>query len=273
MNIDCHAHIIDPARFSFAAGPGYRPKPEETGTVEAYEAVLAANRVDHALLVQPSGYGFDNSAILDAMRRSPGRFRAIAMLDASVSDRTLETLGAAGVVGVRFNLVSHDRHALRPPESARFLDRLKEHDWYAQIYADDDQWPLLVPLLRAHGTKLLIDHFGIRDIVGGTGQGGFQAVLSLGREERSAVKLSAPFRISRAGWPYADLDPFAEALIAAFGPERCVWGSDWPFLDLPRSIRYPETLAVSQRWLPDQAEREQVLWRTPARLFGFGAKT
>ena len=75
--IDCHAHIIDPARFPFADGPGYRPKPGEVGTVEAYEAVLDANRVDHALLVQPSGYGVDNSAILDAMQRSPGRFRAI----------------------------------------------------------------------------------------------------------------------------------------------------------------------------------------------------
>ena len=101
---------------------------------------------------------------------------------------------------------------------------------------------------------------------------GFQAVLSLGREERAAVKLSAPFRISRAGPPYADLDPFAEALIAAFGPERCVWGSDWPFLDLPRSIRYPETLAALSRWLPDEADREQVLWHTPDRLFGFGGR-
>ena len=86
-----------PSAFRFADGPGYRPKPEETGTVEAYAAVLAANRVGHALLVQPSGYGFDNSAILDAMQRNPGRFRAIGVLDASVSDQVLAALGAAGV--------------------------------------------------------------------------------------------------------------------------------------------------------------------------------
>src|SRR4051794_27102982 len=214
--IDCHAHIIDPERFRFADGPGYRPKPDETGTDEAYQAVLAENGVGHALLVQPSGYGFDNSAILDAMRRSPGRFRAIAVLDPSVSDRTLETMRDAGFVGVRFNLVSYNRHALDGPEAARFLDRLKAHDWFAQVYADDDQWRALAALFRARGTKLVIDHFGVRGIAAGTGQAGFQAVLSLGRDGAAAVKLSGPFRISRTGPPYPDLDPFAEAVLDAF---------------------------------------------------------
>jgi predicted TIM-barrel fold metal-dependent hydrolase len=270
--IDCHAHIIDPERFRFADGPGYRPRPDETGTAEAYEAVLGANGVGHALLVQPSGYGFDNSAILDAMRRSPGRFRAIGMLDPSVSDRTLETMREAGFVGVRFNLVSYIRHALDWPQAARFLDRLKAHDWFAQIFADDDQWPQLAALVRSRGTKLLIDHFGVRDIAAGTGQGGFQAVLSLGRDGAAAVKFSAPFRISLKGPPYADLDPFAEALLDAFGPERCVWGSDWPFLDLPGPVTYTQALAALTRWLPDAADRDAVLWRTPAALFDFGER-
>ena len=268
--IDCHAHIVDPGRFPFVEGPGYRPRAHETGTAETYGEVLDANRVGHALLVQPSGYGFDNSAMLDAMRRFPGRFRGIAMLDAAVSDRTMADLSDAGVIGVRFNLVSYDGDALRRPEAERFLDRLHEHGWYAQIYADDDQWPALAELLRPRKVKLLIDHFGVRDIAAGIGQPGFRTVLALGREGRAVVKLSAPFRVSKEAAPYADLDPFAEALLAAFGTGRCVWGSDWPFLDCPSRVEYSGALAALDRWLPDADDRARVLHRTPAALFGFG---
>jgi predicted TIM-barrel fold metal-dependent hydrolase len=268
--IDCHAHVVDPGRFPFVDGAGYRPKPHETGTAEAYVETLGANGVSHALLVQPSGYGSDNSAMLDAMRRFPGRFRAIAMLDLTASDRTMADLSDAGVVGVRFNLVSYDRDALRRPEAARFLDRLADHGWYAQIYAHDNQWPALAELLRPRKLKLLIDHFGVCDISAGTGQPGFRTVLALGREGSAVVKLSAPFRISRTAAPFADLDPFAEALLAAFGPGRCVWGSDWPFLDCAAPVEYSQALAALDRWLPDADDRRQVLQRTPAALFGFG---
>jgi predicted TIM-barrel fold metal-dependent hydrolase len=109
--VDCHAHIVDPARFPFVAGPGYKPRAEETGTREAYGATLDGLGAPHALLVQPSGYGLDNAAML-------GRFKAIAIVSPGASDRTLETLAEAGVVGVRFNLPSYDPQALGQPTAA-----------------------------------------------------------------------------------------------------------------------------------------------------------
>ena len=81
---DCHLHIIDPARFAFVPGAGYTPRPDETGTRGALDAVLDAHGVAHALLVQPSGYGFDNSAMFDAMAarwsRPASRWRSTAIL-------------------------------------------------------------------------------------------------------------------------------------------------------------------------------------------------
>ena len=130
-----------------------------------------------ALLVQPSGYGYDNSAMLDAMARAPGRFRAIAMVDPRRDDATLATLARPGVVGVRFNLVSYDPDALAGPRRPRLLERLKALGWFAQVYADDEQWPEAAPVLRDSGVKVLVDHFGVRDIAAGTGAAGFQAVL------------------------------------------------------------------------------------------------
>ena len=59
------------------------------------------------------------------------------------------------------------------------------------------------------------------------------------------------------------------AAIAAFTLENCVWGSDWPFVRLDARVDYGPTLACLVRWLPDEADRNQVLWETPKRLFGF----
>jgi predicted TIM-barrel fold metal-dependent hydrolase len=265
--VDCHAHIIDPDRFPFPDGPGYRPRPDERGTREDYAAVLDANGAGHALLVQPSGYLFDNRAMLDAMAAAPGRYKGIAVAAPSITDRELAELGAAGVIGLRFNLVTLDPAALDGAAGARWLDRLKALGWFAQIFAPDSHWPALAPRLAASGVAVLIDHFGIQDPTGGVGQPGFQAVLALGRTGRAAVKLSAPFRISRRP-DRADLDPFAAALIRDFGLENCIWGSDWPFLGLPPGLDFAASLAGLARWLPSPEDRDAVLRRNPRRLLG-----
>jgi predicted TIM-barrel fold metal-dependent hydrolase len=267
---DCHLHIIDPARFAFVPGAGYTPRPDETGTRGALDAVLDAHGVAHALLVQPSGYGFDNSAMFDAMAARPGRFKAIAVISSEESDRTLETLAERGVVGVRFNLVNAKQDALAGPEAQALLVRLKALGWFAQVFARDDQWQGVSPLLLRRGVRILVDHFGIGDLALGLGASGFQAVLELGRSGNAAVKLSAPFRIATKRGDYGAIDAHAEALLAAFGIENCIWGSDWPFLGMDHEIRYADCQAALARWLPDPADRDRVLRDNPARLFGFG---
>jgi predicted TIM-barrel fold metal-dependent hydrolase len=54
-----------------------------------------------------------------------------------------------------------------------------------------------------------------------------------------------------------------------FTTERCVWGSDWPFLRASSRIDYGPQLGALSRWLPDQHERTRVLWDNPSRIFGF----
>ncbi len=270
-SIDCHAHVIDPQRFAYVDGAGYRPQPHETGTREAFTATLDAHDVTHALLVQPSCYGIDNAAILDAVVRSRGRFKGIAVVAPDIAERQLTALADRGVVGVRFNLVTYDRHALAKAGAAGLLDRLRDLAWFAQIYAHDEQWPELVPILRRSKVKVLIDHFGVRNIAAGIDSSGFCSVLELGRTGLAAVKLSAPFRLVSQPGAYGELDGFAAALLEAFGIAGCVWGSDWPFLATRDRIAYADVLATVGRWLPNPADRNQVLWQNPARLFGFAA--
>ena len=125
-------------------------------------------------------------------------------------------------------------------------------------------------MLRASGVKVLVDHFGVRDIAVGTGHPGFQAVLALGREGIATVKLSSLFRVSRMLAGFDDLDPFVDELLKAFGVKGCIWGSDWPFINVPRRPVYADLLAPLSRWLPNPGDRARVLAHNPHRLFGFG---
>lgn len=261
---DCHAHIVDPDRFPFAPNHGYRPLPRERGAREAFTAMLAGAGVTHALLVQPSCYGYDNAALLDAVAHGGGRFRAIVVVPLDASSEYLAGMAAAGAVGVRFNLVSHRGDTLEDPRAPGFLARIRALGWHAEVFAHDEQWPVIAPVLRQAGVRVLVDHFGIRDPTAGITSPGFRAVLALGRDGIAAVKLAEPFRTDPTL-----LVPFADALLAEFGTERCVWGSDWPFLNMPHRPSYAEALEVLSRFVNRAEDRARILSETPARLFGF----
>jgi predicted TIM-barrel fold metal-dependent hydrolase len=268
--VDSHAHIFDPAR-RFAPDTVYVPQPSQQGTAGQFRAVLEAHGFTHGLLVAAQPYLYDNGAMLDAIARSDGRFKGIALVRAGTGERALWALARAGVVGLRFNLTTFGMREFTEPGADQLLAQVREMGWFLQIHCEHDELAEAMPAIRRAGVSVMIDHFGRPDVSRGIGQPGFAALLELGREGRHVVKLSAPFRCSREGYPYRDVDPFIAAAIEAYSLERCVWGSDWPFVRMDERVDYGPPLACLGRWLPDERDRHTVLWHTPARLFGLGA--
>src|SRR3546814_14438612 len=79
--VDCHAHIFDPARYPFHASGTYDLHPAEIGDAVQYRAVLDANGVGRAVLINPlGGYGLDNRYMLEAIADSQGAFRGSAVV-------------------------------------------------------------------------------------------------------------------------------------------------------------------------------------------------
>jgi len=269
QGVDSHCHVFDTVRFPYSPEAAYRPPEHEAGTAEQFSAVLDAHRLSHALLVNPSsGYRYDNRCMLAAIRSGKGRFKGIARVPPDVDERSLEELRQGGVIGIRLDLVSDGVAVLRHPAMTRLLGRLREREWLVQVQCERDQLHEAAPILRAAQVRLIFDHCGRPDAELGVDQPGFRALLDFGREGHY-VKLSGPFRFYNAFSPKARIEPFFAALIETFTPQRCVWGSDWPFLRMPMRMDYGPVLANLERWLPDPRGRAQVLWETPARLFGF----
>ena len=267
--IDSHCHVFDTAQFPYAPDTPYRPPPHEAGTASDLAAVLDAHGLSHALLVNPtSGYRYDNRCMIAAIRASQGRFKGIARVPPHADASTLDALGDGGVIGIRLDLIADGIDVLRQAAIPRLFGQIRERRWQIHVQCEGDQLYEGIAVLRNARAPIVVDHCGRPDPAKGIAQPGFQALIELGRDGHF-VKLSGPFRFSREAPPYADAEPFVAALIEAFTANRCVWGSDWPFLRLDRRMDYGPVLANLERWFPNPRDRRQVLWETPARLFGF----
>ena len=102
-SIDTHVHVFEP-RYPLSPGRGYNPPTSTLADLKYLHATLGIERV---VFTQPSVYGTDNSAILDAMAalnaEKPNRARSVVALSMEISESELAGLDAAGVRGVRLN--------------------------------------------------------------------------------------------------------------------------------------------------------------------------
>lgn len=266
---DCHAHILGPAaRHAYVAERVYTPP---DCLLPDYLNMLATLGVERAVLVQPSVYGTNNSVMLEALRQGGGRFRGVAVVGHEVSDVELDLLHGAGARGVRVNIVDvKDSKGMLPLEKLKGLaQRLQPLGWHMEFLLHVDEFPDLDRAFDGFPVEVVLGHLGYMRTDKGIDAPGFQALLRLLARGRCWVKLTGPYRISTNAPPYADVTPFARALIAA-NPQRVVWGSDWPHVMVKSAMPNDGDLAdLLADWIPDEKLREQVLVANPARLYGF----
>ena len=266
---DTHAHICGPeSRYAYSPERIYTPP---DALVPAYRHMLGTLGVTRAVLVQPSVYGTDNTAMLDALAGDPQRLRGVAVIAPDIAATELERMHALGVRGVRCNIVDVKEGKGRLPMDMlmALAKRIQPLGWHLEFLMHVDEFPDLDVLLKDFPVDVVFGHLGYMRTDKGLAAPGFQALLRLAKTGRAWVKLTGPYRISTGPLPYADVTPFAHALIE-HAPAQIVWGSDWPHVmvkgAMPNDGDLCEQLAA---WVPDEAARKRVLVDNPARLYGF----
>ena len=264
---DTHCHVLGPAsRFPYSEARNYTPP---DAPVENLWKLHDALGIERAVVVQASVQGTDNAAVLDAIARSDGRYRGVAVIDDGFSDGDLEALHAGGIRGVRFSFIQH--HGIAPDAARirRAADRIAPLGWHVVLHAGIADVTRNAAALVALPVPVVIDHMAKTPAAAGVDDAGFEALLAVLGEGGFWVKISGADRNSTAAPLFADTAPIAQALIAAL-PDRILWGTDWPHpnktADMPNDGDLMDLLAL---FAPDAALRKRILVDNPARLYGF----
>ena len=260
---DCHIHIYED---HFPVVPQAVFKPPHAPLAD-YLEVRKALGLSRVVVVQPNGYGYDNTCTLEAMAALGNTARGVAIVPPDTPDAELERLTRAGVRGIRYFLLPGGILGWDSLET--MAARVRSFGWHVQLQLDGRELPRYEEALARLPVPLVIDHNGkFLDPVQ-TSHPGFQSLVRLLRAGNTWVKLSAPYETSKAGPPhYADVGVLARALVAA-NPERCVWATNWPH---PAQSPRPESaplLDLLLEWADDDATRSRILVDNPARLYGF----
>jgi predicted TIM-barrel fold metal-dependent hydrolase len=275
--IDVHNHIVGPqSKYPMAATRTYTPPEASTAQLRALRTQLGTAR---NVIVQPSFYGFDNSCLVDALKDLGNSARGIAVVQQNVSDAELKRLAAAGCVGVRLNLATA---GVRDPKVAidainGFAPRFVPLGWHIQINTGLPVVAAIAQTVADLKVPVVFDHMANLEAAAGMNQPGFGALVDLVKSRNTYVKLSAPYNLSkRPDW--SDVVPLAKGLIAA-GPDRMVWGTNWPHPgngrgDISQITPYqvvdnPALLKIFAIEVPDAAMRKMILVDTPQRLYRF----
>lgn len=210
---DTHLHIID-NRFPLVPNNGYLP---DAFTCEDYLNRLKDYKLAGGAIVSGSFQSFDQTYLLDALKKLGPAFVGVTQLPATVSDEELLALNRAGVRAVRFNLKRGGS------EEVMHLDTLarRVHElaaWHVELYVDSGELDSLCDTLTAL-PAVSIDHLGLS-------KKGFKTLLKL-VEHGVHVKATGFGRVD------FDVRSALQDLYSA-NPESLMFGTDLPSTRAPR---------------------------------------
>jgi D-galactarolactone isomerase len=261
---DCHFHVYEDGR-PLAPTAAFKPP---HAPLSAYREVQRALGLSRAVFVQGTGYGFDNSCMLEAMAElGPEAARGVAIIEPDIEDVQIEALHKAGVRGVRYMMLAGG--VLPWDTLERMSARIANWGWNINLQLDGRELPRHLPMLERLESLLVIDHTGKFLEPVAPDSEAFRALLALLDIGRCWVKLSAPYETSREGPPhYGDVGRLAR-ILATNHPQRCLWASNWPH---PNQKPVPSSQAMLDllfEWAPDAVTRQAILVDNPADLYGF----
>ncbi|MGP3769678.1 amidohydrolase family protein [Streptomyces sp. SDT5-1] len=226
---DAHCHILGPAEvFPYSPQRTFTPLDAPKEQLAALHAHLGLSR---AVVVQSSCNGSDHRVLCDALAAGGGRLRGVALIGETTTRAEIEALHSAGVRGFRLNFLPHLRTAPTRQEIDSVLERVDGLDWVAQLHVTGSGVADCESLIRSLPGRVVIDHLARVDLADGPHSPALRVLRTLLDTGDVWLKVSGVDRVSRQGPPYADAVALAASFVA-HAPERVVWGTDYPHVNI-----------------------------------------
>lgn len=266
---DAHCHVLGPADvFPYAPDRTFTPLDAPKEQLRALHAHLGLSR---AVIVQSSCHGHDHAVLLDALRSGAGRLRGVALIGETTARDEIEELHQAGVRGFRLNFLPHLRTPPTRAEIDSVLERVDGLGWAAQLHVRGEEIAALEDLVRALPGRAVVDHIGRVDLAAGRDGPALRSLRALLDSGDVWVKVSGVDRVSREGPPYGDAVALAASLVA-YAPERVVWGTDYPHVNITGDAPDDGLLVdLVEHIARDPAHLRRLMVDNPAELFDFPA--
>jgi L-fuconolactonase len=275
MNIDSHQHfwqLSQPFDYRWLDAPALAPIKRDF-LPEHLKPHLDAVGVQKSVFVQTQHNLDENRWALSLADRHPFIAGVVGWVDLrspACEEQLLEMRRHPKFVGVRHITQDEpdDEFILRP-EVVRGLKVLQKHGVPFDLLFYHRHLPLLPALARQlPDLPMVIDHLAkpaIKD------QAIFDWLLAL----RSAsafpnvfCKLSGLVTEAEWGnWCAEDLEPYVRAAVDLFGPERCMFGSDWPVCELAASYEQVHAVLIEALGPLSDSERSAIFGGTAARFY------
>ena len=271
--VDAHVHIWTDDFKKYPLAQGFNPQDMAPRVFTSDDILHYAkpNGVNRVVLVQMSYYGFDNSYMVDTMRRMPKVFGGIAIVDRDSNDveAKMHELAQHGVRGFRIVPSKDPAESLLEGEGMdRMFRRGAKENLAMCLLINPDALPAVGRQCEKFpDTPIVIDHLAHLGMPGPVTEQDMQALCALARYPSVKIKVSAFYAFGNKKPPHLDAVPVIKRIHEAFGPKRLMWASDCPFQ--VQKETYADSISVVRDRLDflSPADKEWILRRTAQETF------
>jgi L-fuconolactonase len=268
--VDPHVHVWkrDP-KFPFVQGASVPP---EDRTPEMLLDLMKANGVARTVIIQVRHYMFDNSYLATVLKQYPQYFQGVARVNPEdpAAPEHVSQQKEQGFRGIRLSPAANAtgdwiKGPLMPPLWKRCSDLKVPMTVLAPISRMPDVGVLAD---KFPDLTIVIDHMADCPV---DQPQELEKLIALKRHPKLFVKISHVWSLSKQPYPWRDAQQHVQRLYAAFGPQRLMWGTDWPVC-LPHAT-YEQTLRLVRDDMPflNADDRSWILSKSVERVWPFGA--
>ncbi len=264
--LDTHQHLVYPDVAGYAWTDGVPVLAGRAFSLDDYHSLADAGSVAGTLFmetgVDDTDYQAEARFVAELARRPESRILGLIASCRPESDEGydawLDECDSLGVVGYRRILHVVPDDLSQTTTFRKNVRKIGDRGKVFDICFLARQLPIALELAAAcDNTRLVLDHCGVPDIAGGGLDPWRDHMRDLAALPHVNCKLSGIMAYCAPGEANLQtIRPYVDHVLDVFGPERVVWGSDWPVVDMANGL--PDWLKVTGAILADLSEDEAV---------------
>jgi predicted TIM-barrel fold metal-dependent hydrolase len=270
--VDAHSHIfsLDLERYPLA-DPGSSYRPQTDGSAALLNKQMQEAGVDRAFTITVGFYGWDNRYALEQLAGNQTWLAVGVLVDPAGKDgpAKLEECVRQGACGLRIQRHLFYHQGLDDPISTPLWRQAAELDLTVDINATHEEYAAVEKRLREFPqTRFVLDHCGYVSGSLRPRENTVAPVVGLARYANAYAKLTFLSLASREEFPFRDVHWMVREIVDAFGPERCLFGSNFPTAQYSPRTTYAQLVELFAQAIDlSREERQWILGGTALRLW------